>query len=279
MASKNEDKLSQAVQLDAASVFGASVQLPMFDRAEPDAWFILADANFNLRGVMDSRSKYWYVLSKFDASTLKKLSTFLQLPRGDNPYQELREMLYETYEPPLEQKLDAFLGLSDIGDERPSEFGLEIQRLTAKASMDEMRKLVFLRCLPKGIVTAITGSLAGDFKAVVKAADKAWTAASTASSACSTSVMVAAVSNNSANPSRGGKRKGPQLGTRASAQMTNLTLCNFHKRFGDAARKCAQGCSRWGEFRSRDAPASRVFQVEGALDGEDELVGAASENE
>ena len=35
-----------AVQVDAASVFGASVPLPMFDRAEPDAWFILADANF-----------------------------------------------------------------------------------------------------------------------------------------------------------------------------------------------------------------------------------------
>ena len=37
------------VQVDAASVFGAYVQLPMFDKAEPDAWFILAEANFNLR--------------------------------------------------------------------------------------------------------------------------------------------------------------------------------------------------------------------------------------
>ena len=100
MAKKEDGKLGQAIQLDATAVFGASVQLPMFDRTEPDAWFILANANFNLRGVSDSRTKYWYVLSKFDSSTLKKLSTFLQLPRGNDPYQELKEMLCQTYEPP-----------------------------------------------------------------------------------------------------------------------------------------------------------------------------------
>ena len=58
--------------------FGASVQLPMFDRAEPDAWFILANAHFNLRKVRDPNTKYWYVLSKFDAATIRKLSTFLK---------------------------------------------------------------------------------------------------------------------------------------------------------------------------------------------------------
>ena len=101
----------------------------MFDKAEPDAWFILAEANFNLRKVTDSSTKYWYVLSKFDATTLRKLSTFLKLPRGDDPYQELRDKLCEMFEPPLEQKLDTFLALTDIGDKHPAEFGLEIQRL------------------------------------------------------------------------------------------------------------------------------------------------------
>ena len=92
---------SNKVQVDAAAVFGASVQLPMFDKSEPEAWFILAEANFNLRKVTDSKTKYWYVLSKFDAITLRKLSTFLKLPQGDDPYQELRDKLCETFEPPL----------------------------------------------------------------------------------------------------------------------------------------------------------------------------------
>ena len=278
MATKSEVNLSQAVQLDAATVFGASVQLPMFDRTEPDTWFILADANFNLRGVTDSRTKYWYVLSKFDATTLRKLSTFLQLPTGNDPYKELREMLCQTYEPLLEQKIDAFLELKEIGEERPSEFGLELQRLTAKASMDDVRKRVFLHCLPKTIVTAIRGSLEGDFQTVVKAANRVWTAASTSAEVSLSPATVAAVTSGQTS-SRGGKQGGGrQHVPRPSTQMTSLTLCSFHKRFGHAARKCARGCSCWGKNRPRDPPATRVFQVEGALDGEDDQVGAASEN-
>ena len=249
----------------------------MFDRAEPDAWFILAEAHFNLRGVTDSKTKYWYVLSKFDPPTLRKLSTFLQSPRGSDPYQELRQMLCQTYEPPMEQKIDAFLGLAEMGDDRPSEFGLEIQRLTPKASMDDLRKRVFVRCLPKAIRSAITGSLEGEFQAVVRAADKAWTAA--ASKGTLSSARVAAVSRGPGPSSRGNKRGRRQRGAQHRApQMTNLTLCSFHKKFGDTARKCAQGCSRWGEERQRDSQPARVFQVEETLDGEDELVGVASEN-
>ena len=182
-------------------------------------------------------------------------------------------MLCQTYEPPLEQKLDAFLGLKEMGDDRPSEFGLEVERLTAKASMDDLRKRVFIRCLPKSIVTAITGGLEADFRAVVRAADKAWMA----SSGDAPTSTVAAVST--APVARGNKRGGRQRGGQARApQMTSLTLCGFHKRFGDAARKCIQGCSRWGEERRRETQAARVQHVEEALDGEDEAVGTASEN-
>ena len=95
-----KDQPGPAVQVDAAAVFDASVQLPMFDKTEPDAWYILTEANFNLRKVTDSRTKYWYVLSKFDATTLRKLSMFLKLPRGKDQYQELRDKPCETFEPP-----------------------------------------------------------------------------------------------------------------------------------------------------------------------------------
>ena len=103
-------------------------------------------------------------------------------------------------------------------------------------------------------------------------------AASTNHGAPSSAVTVAAVANNSVPPAWGAKRKTPQCGSPPANQLTSLALCNFHKKFGDAARKCVQGCSRWGEHR-RETPASRVFQVGGTLDGEDEQVGAALENE
>ena len=65
-----------SVHLDAA-VFGALVQLPAFDKVEVETWFAVADANFTLRKVTDSTTKYYYVLSKVDASTLRKLLSFI----------------------------------------------------------------------------------------------------------------------------------------------------------------------------------------------------------
>ena len=168
MASSNvpEVKPSASVHLDAA-VFGATVQLPTFDKLEAETWFAVEDANFALRRVTDPLTKYYYVLSKLDASTLRKLSAFMKQPRGADPYMEIKEVLCEAYEPPLEQKLDAMLALTDIGDERPKEFGLELKRLASDASRDDILKRIFVHCLPERIVTAITTSRDGKLDAVI----------------------------------------------------------------------------------------------------------------
>ena len=264
-----------AVPLDAA-VFGAAVQLPVLDKMEPDAWFAVMDANFALRKVTDSTTRYYYVLSKLDSTLLWKLSMFLKLPRGQDPYNEIRAKLCKVFEAPMEQKLDALLATESIGDERPSEFGMELQRLADAATMDDILKWVFLRSLLPAIVTAITGSLSASFDIVVEAADHVWTAA-----AKSPTASVSAISRPQGPPTRGGKRGGRQRGARAAAsgQVQNVNLCSFHRKFGDAARKCATGCSRWCKDRPRDSQAARVFHVEEALDGEDTQDDAALGND
>ena len=205
------------------------------------------------------------------------MSTFLKLSRGDDPYQELRDKLCETYELPLEQKVDVFLAMKDIGDERPAEFAMELQRLLANASIDDVLKRVFVRCLPPTIVTAITGSLDGKFRTVVQAADKAWTAAAGASGGATPTTSVAAITGPPGV--RDNRHGGGQCGNRSTGQITNVALCSFHKKFGDSARKCAQGCSQWGEMGPREPAATRVFHVEESLEGEDTNVGTtASEN-
>ena len=97
---------------------------------------------------------------------------------------------------PLEQKLDALLALTDIGHDRPREFGMELQCLASDATLDDVLKRVFVLCLPLHIVTAITGSLRGKLETVIVAANKAWTAAAVPSSAVSVSAV-------SGPPSRG----------------------------------------------------------------------------
>ena len=196
--------VTSSVHLDAA-IFGASVQLPNFDKVEPETWFTVADVNFDLRKVTDATMKYYYVLSKLDATKIRKLSAFLKQPRGSDPYREIKKMLREAYEPPLEQKLDALLAVTDIGDERPREFGLDVQRLASDGSLDDVLKRIFIRCLPQRIVTVITGSLGGKLQTVIAAADKVWTAAATSGSA---TASVSAIAGPPVSASRRGGRSG-----------------------------------------------------------------------
>ena len=186
-------------------------------------------------------------------------------------------MSYARSTKSLEKKLDALFALTDIDDDQLRRFGKELQRLAADASRDDMLKLIFVRCLPQRIVTAITSSLGGKLDAVIAEADKAWTAANSGT----TPVAVSAVSGPPQAPPRGGKCGGCQRGIRSAGSQpttTTLTLCAFHKKFGDAARKCTSACSRWSEVRPRESQPTRVFQIEEALDGEDSQEDTASGN-
>ena len=203
MASSNvPEVMPSTVHLNVA-VFGASVHLPVFDKVEAETWFAVADANFALRKVTDSLTKYYYILSKLDASTLRKLSSFIKQPQGDDPYREIKEVLCDAYELPLEQKLEALLELTDIGNDRPKEFGLEMLQLASDASRDDIQKRIYVRCLPQRVVTAITGKLDESFEKVIAAADRAWTAAK--SSAGTSSASVSAISGSKASSARGAR--------------------------------------------------------------------------
>ena len=269
------EKEAKALQLDAA-VFGASVQLPAFDKLEPVSWFAVADANFALRKVSDELTKYYYILSKLDSSTLRKLSAFLKRPRGDSPYQEIRSELCEAFEPSMEQRLDTLLAVTDSGEESLRAFGLQLQRLLGDATTDDILKRIFLRSIPHTIVTAISGSLEAKFSVVLQVADRAQKASATSARAAPAAATVAAVSGPSTPAPRRGGRGGRQRGGRSGAQdhIKSVQLCHFHLRFGDSARRCAQGCVRWAN-QQRDA---QVSQVEELLDGEDASIGASSEN-
>ena len=144
-----------ATKSDDPAVHSVAVQLPTFNKLAPSAWFNLGDANFHLRAITKSDTKYWYVVSKLDPDTLQKLTAFLAAARGPDPYGEIRAVLCKTYELKLEQKLDSLLAANDMGDERPAEYALELRRLLSNASAEDILKRILVRSMPKHLITAV----------------------------------------------------------------------------------------------------------------------------
>ena len=227
-----------------AAVFGATVQLPALDKIEPEAWFAVADANFALRKVTDSTTRYYYVLSKLDSTTLRKLSAFLKRLRGSDPYAEVRKQLCKALEPSKEQKLDALLATSSMGDERPMEFGLELLWLLGESTTDDILKRIFLRSALPAIVIALKGSRHVKFEELLEAAEDAW--ATEAATAGAPAATVAAVSTPNTVQRHGG-RGGRQRGSRSSAPPRMIQLCYFiissETRQKDAVRLVSNGTS------------------------------------
>ena len=246
-------------KIDDPVAHSVAVQLPTFNRIAPTSWFHLEDANFHLRGITASDTKFWYVVSELDQETLSKLSSFLAKPRGKDPYSEIRDVLCRTFEPKLEQKLDALLSSSDLGDERPSEYALELRRLLSNASTEDILKRIFTRSLPKYLRDAISANADESFDGLAEAADRAW-----ALNSAERTVAAVAPAFSQTHRARGGAQQGRgtrHRGKQSGRQETSrsVVLCPFHLKWGDAARRCLPSCSRW-EPRGQQ----QVFQVEEA---------------
>ena len=207
MATNNMPEAKPSAPPFDAAVYGATVQLPAFDKVKPETCFMVADANFAIGKVTDPTTKFYYVLSKLDATSLRKLSAFLKAPRGSDPYNEIRRKLCRTYEPALERKVDTLLAMKEMGDERPMEFALELQRLAADAMMDDVLKRIFLCCLPPSIATAVSKRRGLKFNALAEAADDGWTTAAAAAAEASASVSAVTRAQGSHRGARGGRQR------------------------------------------------------------------------
>ena len=257
------------VSVEDPVAHSVSVQLPVFNRLAPSAWFNLEDANFHLRGISKSDTKYWYVVSKLDQDTLQKLTAFLARPRGEDPYTEIRQLLCQTYEPTLEQKLDQLLAKPTMGDERPSEFELELRRLCDNASTEDILKRVFIQGMPHRLKDAVSANIDGTLDALVRAADRAWalnagsyqgsvSAVTSGIPEPGSSTTVSAIATPSSVPARGrgSRQRGGRQGRQEQGRSKAVVLCPFHLKWGDSARRCLPSCSRW-EART----PQQVFQV------------------
>ena len=143
---------------------------------------------------------------------------------------------------------------------------LELRRLLSNASTDDILKRIFYRSMPKHLRDAISGNLEDSLDGLAKAADKAWALRASTSSATVSEVKasipeaapVSAVVTRSA-PARGrGQRQ--RGGRQVKQESRTITLCPFHVKWGDSARRCLPSCSRWDP----GARQQQVFQVEEA---------------
>ena len=227
-----------------------AVKLPAFFKSNPKRWFTQAEAQFAIAGIKQEKTKYFHILKGLDEHITDEVSEWTDELPDEDPYTNLKAALIKKYTPSETARARSFFDFQPLGDGQPSDVMTRLIRLgpNASESHEFLYKNAFLLQMPPQLRQAMASVEYDSPRQFGEAADALWQAASGTTpglSASTTSSEVQAAQKISKPPSA----------TSASPHEPSTsedTLCWYHRKHGNKARKCAdlQSCS-W----SKNGPA------------------------
>ena len=112
------------------AVEAVSLKLPTFWTSQPEVWFAQTEAQFNLCGIKEDETKYYYVIAALDQETASRLMDLIRQPPDDGKYRTLKDRLINTFGLNRRERATRLLHFRPLGDSKPS------------ALMDEMLGLL-----------------------------------------------------------------------------------------------------------------------------------------
>ena len=233
-----------------AAVNNVAVKLPEFWVADPDMWFMQAEAAFRTARINQSRTKFDHVLMRLPAAVstaLRSTITAAVNEAVENPYEQLRTKLLAIYGKTRWQRAFALLDHPDLGDRRPSALMSDMVALLPEdAQPNTLFLALFLRRLPPSLRDHLAAADLDTADEMAELADKLWDARNS-QSISAVADSVAAVRPFS--PSRSGRspdrRPQQQQHHRQSTphRGRDSSWCRNHRRFGDKTKNCTAPCS------------------------------------
>ena len=97
-----------------------SVKVPAFWPDSAEAWFIQTEAQFALKGVTVSLTKFYYCVSAFNQETANQVLDLIKAPPVEGPYEALKRRLLKLFALDDFQRYEAISSLPLSGDMKPS---------------------------------------------------------------------------------------------------------------------------------------------------------------
>ena len=230
-----------------------NLQLPAFTPTDAAPWFQRVEALFRLRNVTASAKKADFVIGALPADIFSMISRWLA-SRGTEVilYEDIKTEIILQCEPTPEEKSQKILELlrMPLGDQRPSAALRELRTLSTvlradgtTADLDLVRVLWMLR-LPQDIRTLITDFAERSDKDLMKMADslRGTSRLSTATTTAAAAQDAEMTDEDDSYVMAAQQRRPRSSNQRPVPDVSQRTLCYFHKRFGRDAKNCRPPC-------------------------------------
>lgn len=207
-------------------------KLPAFWESTPEAWFVHAEAEFAVHGIVDDHLRYHLVVAALPASTAARLVGLLKCPPPTNRYSTIRQRLLYAFGPSEEERADQLLAIDGLGGRRPSELMDHMLDLLGEHTPGLLFTRLFMRALPGHVRSTLAGFPTSDLCALAREADKVFMAAQQPAPPRRTMASAA-----------GSERAPTPAPVNPAATRRQDGYCRLHSKFGRLARRCIQPCS------------------------------------
>ena len=228
-----------------------SVKVPAFWPESAEAWVIQVEAQFALKGVTTSSTKFYYCVSAFNQDTANQVLDLIKSPPAVGPYEALKNRLLKLFALDDYQRYEAISNLPLSGDMKPSRLMSNmLALLPAGHEPCFFLKGAFLKRLPADIRAHLIRDDFSDPISFALKADEIYK--SRVSSSQVYSVTSTPEDQHSVNavrppvPNRSRRSATPHASSRQDSRSQSPTMCYYHRAWGSRAKKCRAPCS-WSE--------------------------------
>lgn len=251
-----------------------TIRIPPFWSGNPALWFAQVEATFALNNINGDATRFRHVITQLDSQTLPAIADIIINPPATDKYAAIKARIMSSFAETSESKLRKLLRGLDPCNDKPTILLQRIRHLADGQVGDALLRTLFLEQLPEYVrgVLAISGDL--DLSALALQADKVMEA-TRSTNVCAVQQQqppvnqVSALSNDGlvadllaavhaltnevkalkldarSRPSSSRARSSSRhRATTPSSSKAADTVCYFHAKFGDNARKCQQPCSK-----------------------------------
>jgi len=227
------------------SINQVAMKLPLFWVDNPLRWFQQAEAQFRVKNISRSSTKFDHVLARLPSEATVSIGDVIDratatVNPSETPYEDLKARLLKAYMPGPYKMLDTLLDHPALGDRTPSKMMDEmLALLPSEVKPNLLFNALFLRRLPATLHQVLATQKHEDPRALAEAADHLYdsgvhspsVAAAVLPPSAEMCAVPAACSGRSPTRGSGGRSATPGR------------MCFYHARFADKANKCEPPCS------------------------------------
>lgn len=136
------------LDIDNEDILTVAVKLPPFWVTRPELWFIHADASFQVGNITSDSTKYYHVVKALEGEMLEHVSDIVSRPPTTGKYEAIKHALISAFSESSEKKIRRLLTSMELGDSKPSHLLRKMKELANGKLSEEILKSLWLKHLP-----------------------------------------------------------------------------------------------------------------------------------